>query len=312
MAFLDWIADWAEENIPLVGSWIAELVRKIQGAIEGAYDWVKEAVHWIEYSWIPWAETQLSSISNSLSNIWDRLLEYIEPAISALEDGFNWLVEEVENLGRDFADFISNLPVIIYENIPDWIKEGAKKALEEIGRIWNAISSLDEYITKGLNYLEDFVNEKITNLSGTIESWVIDIITPIEERLSGLESKLRDFLKDPVGYIKKVVDPILKDLSQELHEFGSWVEDKVHGFTDAILSIDDYIAKALEGFIIGLITWFIGTFIDDLAHLQYDPETKQIYGKPKNPLTHILIWFFEVEKPENPYKSVKGRMGVKE
>jgi len=312
MAFMDWIADWAEEHIPLLGGWIATLVRMIQGAIEGAYGWVKKAVSWIENTWIPWAEGVINSISLSLSNAWNRIKQHIEPTLDALERGWNWLEDKVKNLDEEFSNFIRNLPQIIYDNIPDWIKNGVKNALDEISKIWTNIKSLDEYISTGLNYLEDLIFAKVNEVSSTIKSWVTSVVEPIKERLSGLESKLKAFLDDPVGYIRSAMDPVIQGLSQELSEFSSWVQEKVSGFIDAISSIDDFILSMLEVFILSLITWFIGTFIDDLAHLEYDPETKQVYGKPKNPITHILIWFFEVEKPENPYKSVKDKMGVKE
>ena len=312
MAFLDWIADWAEEHIPLVGGWIATLVRLIQGAIEGAYGWVKKAVSWIQNTWIPWAEKTIDSISLSLSNAWNRIKQHIEPTLDTLSRSFDWLEDKVKNLDEDFSNFIRNLPQIIYDNIPDWIKNGVKNALDEISKIWTNIKSLDEYITTGLNYIEDLIFAKVNEVSSTIKSWVTSVVEPIKERLSGLESKLKAFLDDPVGYIRSAMDPVIQGLSQELSEFSSWVQEKVSGFIDAISSIDDFILSMLEVFILSLIAWFIGTFIDDLAHLEYDPVEKKIYGKPKNPITHILIWFFEVEKPENPYKSVKDKMGVEE
>ena len=97
MAFLDWIANWAEEHIPLVGGWIAELVRKLQSAIEGAYGWFTKAVTWIRYTWIPWAEGIIDSISLSLSSAWNRIKQHIEPAIDALKKSWDRIEDTVTN-----------------------------------------------------------------------------------------------------------------------------------------------------------------------------------------------------------------------
>jgi len=312
MSFLSNIARWAEEHIPLIGDWIARLVEKIEDGLEAAWGWIERAVSWIENTWIPYIEDLINTISLTVSEIAYRVKQIIEPAIDALEGGLNWVKEKLTDLARDFDDLIHNLPTIVYDLIPDWIKEGAKKALDDISNIWNNINSLYNYIKEGLSHVEDLIASKANEVTNTLKSWVTNLVDPIKEGLEGLKNRLRDFLDDPIGYIRKAMDPIISSISQELSEFSSWVKEKVHGFTDAILGIDDYLAKALEGFIISLIAWFMWSFIDDLAHLEYDPRTKQVYGKPKNPVTIVLIWFFEMEKPENPYKSVKGSLDVVE
>jgi len=312
MAFLDWIADWAEEHIPLLGGWIAELVRKIQGAIEGAYGWVKKAVSWIQNTWIPWAEKTIDNISLSLSNAWNRIKQYIEPTIFALESAYSWLKDKVENLDEDFSNFLSNLPTIVYNLIPDWIKDGVKNAIEEIGKIWSSLNLLWDDFSEWIHNASSWFQEQLRNAKPIIDSWIHEVTDPAHKWINWFKREFDEFLEDPVGYIKRVMDPAIAELRKEWNEFTSWVDEKVNGFIDAISSIDDFILSMLEVFILSLIAWFIGTFIDDLAHLEYDPVEKKVYGKPKNPITHILIWFFEVEKPENPYQSVKPRMGVKE
>jgi len=312
MSFLDWIANWAEEHIPLVGGWIAELVRKIQGAIEGAYGWFTKAVTWIRYTWIPWAEGIIDSISLSLSSAWARIREYIEPTLNALEKGWSWIEDKVKNLDEEFGNFIRNLPQIIYDNIPGWIIDSVKNAVNEISKIWSSLHSLWDDFERWVDNAGSWFQEQLLNAEHIIVSWIYERTDQIRNWVDWFKREFKEFISDPVGYIKDVVNPVIAPLKKEWDEFTRWVDDKVKGFTDAVLSIDDFILSMLGEFIIGLIKWFIGTFIDDLAHLEYDPVEKKIYGKPKNPLTHILVWFFEVEKPENPYESVKPRMGVKE
>jgi len=312
MAFLDWIANWAEEHIPLVGGWIATLVRLIQGAIEGAYGWVKKAVSWIQNTWIPWAEGVIDSISLSLSNAWNRIKQYIEPTLDALSRSFNWIEDKVENLDENFSNFIRNLPTIVYNLIPDWIKDGVRDALDEISKIWSSLYSLWDGFSKWIHNAGSWFQEQLRNAKPIIDSWIHEVTDPAHKWIDWFKREFKEFISDPIGYIRSVTNPAISELRKEWNEFTRWADDKVKGFTDAVLGIDDFILSLLGEFIIGLIKWFIGTFIDDLAHLEYDPVEKKIYGKPKNPLTHILVWFFEVEKPENPYKSVKDKMGVEE
>jgi len=312
MSFLDWIANWAEEHIPLVGNWIAELVRKIQSAIEGAYDWVKKTASYIKNTWIPWAEKTINDISNSLSNAWTRIKLHIEPAIDALKRSWDRIEDTVKNWDDWSDNFIRNLPTIVYNLIPDSIKDGAKNAIEGIKGAWSSLYSLWDSFSKWIDNADSWFHEKLRNAKDIISPWIHEVTDPISKWIDWFEREFKEFISDPIGYIKSVVNPVIAPLKKEWNEFKGWVDEKVYSFVDAISSIDDFILLKLEEFAIGLIAWFISTLIDDLAHLEYDPVEKKVYGEPKNPITHIIIWFFEVEKPENPYKSVKDRMGVKE
>jgi len=312
MAFLDWIANWAEEHIPLLGGWIAWLVRLMQGAIEGAYGWIGKTVSWIQNTFIPWAKETIDDISRSLSNAWTWIKQHIEPTLDALERGWNWLEEKVKNLDEWFGNFTRNLPTIIWQHIPESMKRATEMTLSVLPTVFQFIMTFQHGFSLFLTNPDWWFLGLLKKYKPVIVSWASEVIEPISKWIDDVKLNLSKFLEDPIGYIKGVVDPIIAPLEKGWNEFKGWVDEKVNGFIDAISGIDDFILLKLEEFAIGLIKWFISTLIDDLAHLQYDPETKQIYGEPKNPITHILIWFFEVEKPENPYKSVKDRMGVKD
>jgi len=312
MSFLDWIADWAEEHIPLVGGWIAELVRKIQSAIESAWGWIEKTVSYIKSTWIPWAEKTINDISNSLSNAWTRIRQHIEPEIDALKKGWDRIEDTVKNLGELFSNFTRNLPTIIWQHIPESVKRATEITLTAFPIVFQFVTTFPRGFNLFITNPDFWFLGLLKKYKPVIVGWVFEVIEPISKWINDIKLNLNEFLKDPIGYIKGVVNPVVKDLKEGWNEFKGWVDEKVYGFIDAISGIDDFILLKLEEFAVGLIAWFIGTLIDDLAHLEYDPETKQVYGEPKNPITHIIIWFFEVEKPENPYKSVKDRMGVKE
>ena len=312
MSFLDWIANWAEEHIPLVGGWIAELVRKIQSAIESAWGWIEKTVSYIKSTWIPWAEKTINDISNSLSNAWTRIRQHIEPEIDALKKGWDRIEDTVKNLGELFSNFTRNLPTIIWQHIPESVKRATEITLTAFPIVFQFVTTFPRGFNLFITNPDFWFLGLLKKYKPVIVGWVFEVIEPISKWINDIKLNLNEFLKDPIGYIKGVVNPVVKDLKEGWNEFKGWVDEKVYGFIDAISGIDDFILLKLEEFAVGLIKWFIGTLIDDLAHLEYDPETKQVYGEPKNPITHIIIWFFEVEKPENPYESVKGKMGVKE
>ena len=312
MSFLDWIANWADEHIPLVGDWIAELVRKLQSAIESAYGWLEDAVGWIENTWIPWAENQLSALSDSLHDAWSEISYYIEPAIDYLSDALSDLKDLAESTAQELEQLLENFAEMVYNATPDWIKHGASKALVEIPHIWRELNDLAASFTAWMNSKERWFLEQLNEAKDTVESWISEKISEAEEWLSEKISAVESELSEKASELKNSLETAKKELSDAFSSFVSWVDEKVHTFENVILHIDEFLLIALVEFIVKMMMWFLASFIDDLAHLQYDPETKQVYGEPKNPITAILIEFFEVEKPENPYQSVKGELGVNE
>ena len=312
MSFLSFIASWAEEHIPLVGGKIAELVEKLEDAIESAYDWVKDTVNWIENTWIKWAEKVILEVKASIAVLKDKIDSYLTPMVNWLKNKVMVMSDQIEEVALTLKDLIASFPTKVWNAIPDWIKNGAKKALDEIPQLWGSLNSLWDSFTSWLNTKEAWFQEQLHDSKNLITSWIHEVTDPISTWINWFKSEFQELLEDPVGYIRNVVDPAINKLRKEWNEFKDWVDEKTNDLTDAVLSIDDYLLKALESFIVALITHFIATFIDDLAHLKYDPVEKKVYGTPKNPLTHILIWFFEVEKPENPYSSVKSKMNVRD
>jgi len=312
MSFLSFIASWAEEHIPLVGSKIAELVEKLEDAIESAYDWVKDTVNWIENTWIKWAEKVILEVKASIAVLKDKIDSYLTPMVNWLKNKVMVMSDQIEEVALTLKDLIASFPAKVWSAIPDWIKNGAKKALDEIPQLWRSLNSLWDSFTSWLNTKEAWFQEQLHDSKNLITLWIHEVTDPISTWINWFKSEFQELLEDPVKYIRSVMSPVLDPLIKAFSGFVDWVEEKVNGFTDAISSIDDFLLSKLEGFVLGLVKWFIASFIDDLAHLKYDPETKQVYGTPKNPLTHILIWFFEVEKPENPYQSVKGKMNVRD
>jgi len=312
MSFLDWIADWAEEHIPLVGGWIAELVRKLQSAIEGAWGWIEDEVSWIRYTWVPHVEGWLSSLSDSLSSAWARIRSYIEPAISALQEGFGWLKDKVANIGNELSNLIRDLPDIIYSNIPSWLKDGAKKALNEIPRLWDSICTLYDNIREGLSNLTSLIYRELDKAKDAVKAWASKEIAKAEEFLNGRIDAIKSEFSRAVAEWEQRFEALDRAFNDFMNKYYQLTLDMQHRFENTILHIDEFLLTALAEFIVKMMTWFLASFIDDLAHLQYDPVEKKVYGRPKNPITHILVWFFEVEKPENPYTSVKPELGVKD
>jgi len=78
MGFLSWIADWCRTHIPLVGSWIASCIEKLEDAIESftAY-WRNISEH--AYTWILKVKYELEEfLRNPTAYIWERVRPHVE------------------------------------------------------------------------------------------------------------------------------------------------------------------------------------------------------------------------------------------
>jgi len=237
MSFLSSVARWAEEHVPLVGGWIARLVEKIEEGLEGAWGWIEKTVSYIKNTWIPWVETKLSSISNSLSNAWARIEQHIEPITDALKKGWDRIEDIVKNWDDWSDNFIRNLPTIVYNLIPDSIKDGVKNAIEGIKGAWSSLYSLWDSFSKWIDNAGSWFQEQLLNAKDTISSWIHEVTDPISDWIDWFKREFKGFISDPIGYIKDVVNPIIAPLKKEWNEFKGWVDDKVKGFIDAISSI---------------------------------------------------------------------------
>lgn len=312
MAFLQSVADWAEKNIPVAGKWIAELVEKIEEAYEGAWGWLKDAVDYVRNVWVPWAERQFNELFFSLSQLWGEIYYYVEPYLDALTDALNEAKATISNIKNTIENLISNFAVMVWEAIPDWFKDAVTSAIDNIYQLWEALTELRDAFLSWVNNAGVWFLEQLNRTKSIITTWVHEVvdatITWLTEKVQELGYKLTAAWNE----LKNAIERAKAEFSEKIRQLSDFVSEKVNCFEDAISSIDDYLISKLEEFIIALIAWFISTLIHDLTTLRYDPKTKEVEGTPKNPISLIFVRMIEVEKPENPYESVKPRMGVRE
>jgi len=304
MSFLDWIADWAE-GIPGVGEYIADIIRAIQSAIESAYGWIEAWVAWLRDTFYPWVVSTFESVWDSLSALWDEIYHYIESWLESLESGLDTLTSWYYWVADEVNDFVSDPFGYIDRHLPSWIKDWLRD-------LQNAFDSFKDWATDEINAVRTWIDnaerwfsKQLEKAKDTILSWVDPLIKPLSDWIDSFKREFAEFLKDPVGYITKAVQPLIDDLGKKLSAFSDWVNEQFGNVKSAILGIDDFLKAKLLEFIGGFAAWFLWSFLNDLVTLEYDPETGEVYGEPKNPVTHFLIWYFEVEKPEWEYKSVE-------
>ncbi len=310
MSFFSRIADWADENIPYLGSYISNLVEKLEDAIEDAYRDTVNAVNEIKNTVIPNLNSAINLLSSTLSSVMDEVYNTVEPALDALRDELNAAKSRLDKVSSDLEDLLSNFAEKVWDALPQGFKDAVQNCATELISIKNDLARLEDRLSSWISGAPSWFLEQLNKAKSTVEGWIQDAVSDVKEWAENEVNTLKSDLQKAETDLRNDLTTAQKKLSDALSSFEEWVKDRVSAFIDAILSIDEFLASKLAGFILDMLEWFISSFVDDLAHLQYDPETGEVSGTPKNPMSLILIALVEKKKPENPYKSVKGTLGV--
>ena len=303
MSFLSKIAEWASK-IPLVGPYIADLIERVQNAIES---WTEPLWHWISVlrDWFYAVRDTINAfVSDPISFISDHLPQWLKNAISWLQNKVveistiiqTWVKEKIEWLASVFSD----LSEFVYNKLYQWLSlwESEFESFRE--NVNNAILQIWDWILDAHDRFQKWLEES----KKTIVSWVEPYISPLRDFISWFEENFREFLEDPKKYIHDSISSVINSLQEGINKLGSWVKDQLGGLKSAIMGINEFLATVLFAFIIKFSEWFLWSFLHDLVTLQYDPETKTVYGEPKNPVTKFLIYYFEMEQPKYEFQRV--------
>lgn len=304
MSFLDWVADWAE-RIPLVGSHISSLVKKIQGAIESwtwlwryyaetLWDW-----YWkVKYTIEDFVDDPAGFITQRLPNWIREKINDLKNSLDVVRNWYYYVKEEVDKFVNDPFGYIN-------DHIPEWIKKGVNDALNGINWLANELKNKWDAFTNWVNNSVNWWWNQLQNARDTIIAWIKPVIDPVIGWVNWFKNSFAEFLKDPVGYITKAVNPVINQITDTLNGFVDWVKQQLGNVQSAIIGLDMFIGEKLLQFLNSFVAWFLWTFFNDLITIEYDTETGEIYGQPTNPVTMILIGYFEMKEPEYPYESVK-------
>jgi len=311
MTFLRWVSKWAE-GIPFVGSYIANLVERIESGIDYAYGWVKSWVEWLKDSFYPWVRDYFDYLSRRLDNLFDHVHDYIGPKLDAvsrslktLNEWYNWVRKEVNSFVSDPKDYISR-------HIPDWIKEGINNAIKFAVSSWDWITTRGNEILKWIANANEWFAEQLYNARQRIITWVYESFKHVFEWYESASRVLEEFIKNPKEYIIKAVLPALNPIFAFINSYPQFVNQIHNAFYNAIAAIDEFILQKLRNYIASFTSYFLFLLLKDLFTLKYDIEKKEVIGKPVNPLTAYFIQEIEIEQPIYEYQTITDELEVEE
>ena len=271
MAFLDWLADWAEKNIPTVGSYIADLVRYLQSSIE---EWTSIWRYYskVVYTWFEKVRQVIDDfIADPYSFIATHLPRWLYETIDWLTSNLSGLKKYVEGWVTDSINQLNNLASNLWEYVYDTLTDtvdNITKSFEDFKTfIYNLVNNVQEWI----NNADEWFLQQLDNAKELIWNYIKPFVEPIIDIVTQINSVLSEFIKDPIGYITKAVQPMLQQVYDALNQFSRWVEDQINNARSAILGIDEFLKQKLFEFIAGFVTWFLWSFLYDLATLFQSP-----------------------------------------
>ena len=305
MGFLDWIADWAEDNIPMVGTYIATLVRNIQWGVEAAYDYIKWIAEYLYDRYWEWIRPTLQWVENQVTHVLNYVMEFVQPRLEWLQGSLEWLSNYILDYVTEMILWLSDVASDLSNTIETWIKpkiDWLTNALTSFQEWVNQqIASFSAWIANSVNWLWNQLQNAKDRLWGLIEPYV----KPTIDKVTQIERQLSSFLKDPKGYIEDVTKPLLQPLKLALDDFSRWVTDTFNNIRSGVLYINEWLYEKLEEFIWSVGYYLFWSFFDDLRTLKWDVKNKTIIGEPKHPVTRFLIYVIEIEKPKYDYESVE-------
>ncbi len=300
MGFLDWLADWCERNIPAIGWAIAYVVRSIQWGVESAYGWIKNWVEWLKDTFYPWVLNSFDAVWDSVDYLKRRIWNYIEPTINSLELGLSKLETWYDWVKREINSFVSDPFGYIESHLPSWIKDWLRDLQIAFDNFKSWVSCEIPKLWSWIQNAPNWFIHQLDQAKQRIWSYVEPYVKPVINGWNWFTGQFNEFLKDPIGYIKKAVNPLIKQIYDFFKPITDNLSKSLENAWKTITSLDQAIRYGFTSFLMGMLGWFLNSFFKDLSELEYDPETGEVYGTPENPFTYVVIALMKVEKPKPP------------
>jgi predicted PurR-regulated permease PerM len=167
MKILDEVASWAENNVPLIGSFLAWVIRWINDKLEPFLDIITQLWNAFQYiaSLAYSTVTQVISwIYNTLKNAWDWIVKtgtWI----------YNWILDkgiQLWNWISDTGKWISNWISEKGTQLWNWISEKGTQLWNWLSNSWPVLYS---WIKDGINYTKDWIDNTGKWLKDKWEAW---------------------------------------------------------------------------------------------------------------------------------------------
>ena len=257
MKFPEWFPKWFYEHIakPIVGG----LEKLGQIIWEHLPDFVK-------------------NFFSKAIDFFTHIPDYIGKAVDAIVDAGKNIVDAAKMVYEGIKRFIED-PLDTFKSVLEWLWEHAFKPLGEA--IVGGLEKLGQIIWEHLpDTVKDFlvgVKDTIVKLYDTISSgvkWFIDHLPDIKDAIIAIKDAIVSFFKDPLGALKGALEWLwenaLKPLGERIYEglekLGEWLWEKLpDNVKTGLVKIGDFFkwlydqlqefAKDPKGKILGLLEW---------------------------------------------------------
>lgn len=293
------LISWAEK-IPVVGEWISILVKKIRDAVAGTVSSATQGIATLK-KWYDSVKYYVNKLVEDPRGFIDRYLPWwIKDKFRELEFSLNSLRFNTEwNINR-LRFSIETIKSTVWNYVPQFIKD-------KITNAYNWAREAYYWITFHGNTIKNWFYSRYTWFKEqlNLHTFIIwDTIKPRVEWLVrstyGFVDSLKEFAEDPVGYIKKITEPLIEEFYKLIRPTIDEIKRRVDNGWKAIENLEKSIKYGFASFLLQFVAWFFVSFFRDLAELEYDPETGEVYGTPENPFSYVVIELIKVEKPKPP------------
>jgi len=218
-------------------SWATET---IGGTVKGFIDWLWEQISPSLNSiasWIDEATTQLTNLGSAFTGFVNAILKFPE-----------WFPTWFkENIADPISEALSTLASLVWEKLPDWLKD--------------AITTLQELPSK--------LGDVIDAIKGIIPDWLESTLKDIPNAISDLIKSMENFFKDPVGTLRSAFDSLAQRIWELLPDPVKGFFEKAEEFlTTTWDAIIDLFTVKLPNFISWLSTEFQAFLKDPLSYLK--------------------------------------------
>ena len=244
--------EWVGTQLENIGKQVLNFITQIPTYVEGA---VKQVMTWLE------------NVGKYLEDIWKRIVEGASWVVTQIENiskeivskivgGLEWLWGQIQNVGKEIFNFIANIPKYLEEGI-NWIIQQIQNIGNFFKTIWvditkgistvtNAIRNAMEFLSKLGEYLVNLPKE-ITNLFNTIKTNLETLAKEIEE----LPKQIENFInmlspQNIIKFLTKVVADVEKFIWEHIPKE---LKDAFKAIIDWIKSLPDlgaYLVKYVE------------------------------------------------------------------
>ena len=252
---VDYIQNWFELILSLIGSIISPIVDKISGIFESIVSIIGEKIQQIRDSISEKFEAVkqvvidvFTSVRDTLSNIWETIKNVIQVAIMFIVEIIKTAFELITLPWRFIWENCKEYILAAWDTIKSAISDALNTIQTTISDVWNAITSF-------LNPILEGIKNTVSDAWNTIKFAVLDALDTIKTNISNIWNKIKNIVADVVNEIKSVISDAFNSAKSTVTDILSSIKnafsDVWNGISsivsDVINNIKDTIGNGING-----------------------------------------------------------------